>query len=89
MSLALILACLWVLAATIVAMFPMKRQYLPGGLLLAAAPVLIGVIWWQHGPVLGVIALFGFVSMFRNPLRYYYRRARGQNPEPVEKEVQE
>ena len=81
MSLALILACLWVLAATVVAMLPMRRQYLPGVILLIAAPLLIGVIWVQHGPWLGGVALFGFLSMFRRPLRYFYRRARGISDE--------
>ncbi|SFL94531.1 DUF2484 family protein [Shimia aestuarii] len=77
MSFALILACLWVLAAAIVAMLPMRHQYLPGVALLIAAPILIGVIWVQHGAWLGGVALFGFLSMFRRPLRYFYRRARG------------
>ena len=81
MSLSMILGCLWVLAATIVAMFPMRRQYAPGILLLIAAPVLIGVIFWEHGVWLGLAALFAFVSMFRNPLRYLWKRLRGETPE--------
>ena len=82
-------ACiLWVFAATAVAMLPMRRQYVPGVALLAVAPVLIlwigiSVAWWA-----GVLALAAFVSMFRNPLRYFWAKARGQNPQ-LPKELRE
>ena len=71
----------WVLAATAVAMLPMRHQYIPGVALLIAAPLLIlwigiSVAWWA-----GVLALAAFVSMFRNPLRYLLARLRGQKPE--------
>ncbi|WP_299349827.1 DUF2484 family protein [uncultured Shimia sp.] len=81
MSLSLILACLWVLMATVVAMLPMRRQFVPGGTLLFLAPVLIAVIWWEHGMWFGIAALLGFLSMMRNPLRYLWRRAKGEKPE--------
>ena len=41
MRTALVLGCVWVLAATLVAMLPMRRQLLPGLALLLAAPVLL------------------------------------------------
>ncbi|MEQ3711041.1 MAG: DUF2484 family protein [Tateyamaria sp.] len=78
----LALACIaWVFAATAVAMLPMRHQYIPGVTLLLAAPVLIlwigiAVAWWA-----GVLAFCAFVSMFRNPLRYFWAKARGQNPQ--------
>ena len=77
MSLSLILGCLWVLASALTAMLPMRRQYAPGITLLIAAPLLLGFIGWQHGPWWGVAGLLAFGSMFRNPLIYFYRRARG------------
>ena len=80
MKLSLILACLWVLAATVVAMLPMRRQYIPGVALLVAAPVLVIWLGFDFGWWLSVVALLAFGSMFRNPLRYFYRRARGQEP---------
>ncbi len=81
MSLSLILAALWVLAATIVAMLPMKHQYAPGIVLLIAAPFGIAYIGAQHGWIFAALGLAAFVSMFRNPLRYLYKRARGERPE--------
>ncbi len=85
MSLTLKLACFWVLAATGVAMLPMRYQYVPGVALLLAAPVLIGVIWVEHGWVFGGLALFGFVSMFRRPLIFFGRKALGLPTEEVPK----
>ncbi len=81
MSFSMILGCVWVLAATGVALLPMRRQYAPGVALLMAAPALIATIWWEHGLWIGVAALLVFVSMFRNPLRYLWKRMRGRKPE--------
>lgn len=88
MSIVLLLACLWVLLAAVTAMLPMRRQYVPGVALLLAAPVLIGAIFWAHGLWFGLAAGLGFLSMFRNPLRYIWAKARGQNPE-LPKELRE
>ncbi|WP_176473840.1 DUF2484 family protein [Actibacterium ureilyticum] len=74
MSLSLILACLWVLAAVITAMLPMRLQYPPGITLLILAPVLIGYIWVENGAVFALLACAGFVSMFRRPLTYFLKR---------------
>lgn len=81
MTPSLILACLWVIASTIVAFLPMRRQYIPGIILLVAAPVLIIWLGYDYGWFVSIIGLFAFVSMFRNPLLYIYRRLRGENPE--------
>jgi hypothetical protein len=81
MSLPLIVGCLWVLAATFVAFLPFRAQFPPGIALLLAAPPLLGWIAWEHGPWLTLAGLFAFVSMFRNPLLYYLRRARRDQPE--------
>ncbi|MBT8411190.1 MAG: DUF2484 family protein [Octadecabacter sp.] len=76
-----IIAALWVLAATVVALLPMRMQYVPGVALLLMAPVLIIWLAVLYGWWVGVLALLAFVSMFRNPLRYLWARARGQRPE--------
>ena len=71
----------WVFASAAVAMLPIRLQYIPGVALLIAAPVLIAMIWVQVAWWAGLLALAAFVSMFRNPLRYFYARAVGQKPE--------
>jgi Protein of unknown function (DUF2484) len=87
MSLPLILGCLWVLVAAVTAMLPMKRQMVPGVGLLIAAPVLLVWIGWVHGWIWLAIGVFAFVSMFRNPLLYFLRRAMGR-PAPLPKELE-
>lgn len=81
MSAALILGCLWAVASAIVAMLPMRHQYVPGVALLVAAPVLLAYIGYLHGVWVAFLGLAAFVSMFRNPLIYLYRRSRGARPE--------
>jgi len=74
----------WVFASVGVAMLPMRRQYVPGVALLLAAPVLIVMIGLQVSWLVALLALAGFVSMFRNPLRYLIAKLRGQNPQVPE-----
>ncbi len=77
MSLSLILASIWAIATTIVAMLPMRRQFLPGAALLFSAPVLLVFIGYQHGFWITLLGLLAFASMFRNPLIYLGRKALG------------
>jgi Protein of unknown function (DUF2484) len=86
-SLPLILGVLWVFASALVAMLPMRRQMVPGIALLLAAPVLLVWIGYMHGWMWMVGGLFAFVSMFRNPLRYFLRRALGR-PVHLPKELE-
>ncbi len=79
MSIPLVLGALWVVASAIVAMLPMQRQYAPGVALLALAPLLILWIGFAHGWLWTALGLFAFVSMYRNPLRYFWRRFRGKD----------
>ena len=81
MSVSLIIAALWALAATIVAFLPMRLQYMPGFALLLAAPVLIGFLAYEHGIWVAALGLAAFISMFRNPLRYFWRKFRGLHTE--------
>ncbi len=77
MSAPLILGALWVIAAAVTAMLPMRRQYVPGLSLLICAPPLIGWIGWQHGYLWMLFGLFALLSMFRRPLLFFARRALG------------
>ncbi len=87
MSAPLILGAIWVLASAIVAMLPMRHQMMPGFALLLAAPVLLVWIGYAHGWVWLGVGIFAFLSMFRNPLRYFLRRALGR-PAPLPKELE-
>ena len=77
MSLPLLMGCLWVIAATITALLPMKKQMVPGMTLLVLAPVLLLWIGLAHGWLWVALGLFAFGSMFRRPLLYFARRALG------------
>jgi len=80
MSLPLLLGAFWVLAATVTAMLPMRRQMLPGLTLLVLAPALILWIGWAHGWWWAAAGLFAFASMMRNPIRYFWGRLNGAPP---------
>lgn len=74
MSGSLILACLWALAATVVAFLPFRAQFLPGAVLLLAVPGVIGWVAVQHGFWFAALAGAAVVSMFRKPLGATLRR---------------
>ena len=74
MSLSLIVGCLWVVAAAVVAMLPMRAQFPPGIALLVAAPCLLAWIAVDHGAWIFGAGLFAFLSMFRRPLGYLVRQ---------------
>lgn len=82
-----IAAVIWALAATVTALLPMRRQMVPGIVLLMAAPVLIGWTFLVHGWLPSALATLAFVSMFRNPLLYFARRAMGR-PAPLPPELE-
>jgi len=71
-----VLCCLWVLCATAVALLPMRYQYVPGFVLLLAAPGLLIWVMIEAGPIWGLFAMLAFVSMFRRPLRFLAMQAR-------------
>lgn len=81
MSWSVIISALWVFVATGTALLPMRYQYVPGVTLLVLAPVLIIWLGVDFGWGWSVAAFLGFASMFRNPLKYIFARARGQRPE--------
>ena len=75
MSLPLIIASLWVLAATVTAMLPMRLQYVLGLILLALAVPLLVWLGYDHGVWVVLLALLAILSMFRRPLIYVARKA--------------
>ncbi|MBI1170637.1 DUF2484 family protein [bacterium] len=73
----LVFGALWVIAAAVTAMLPMRAQMVPGLSLLVAAPVLLVWIGVTHGFVWLAAGLFALLSMFRRPLNYFARKALG------------
>lgn len=78
MSLPLVLGALWVIAASVTAMLPMRLQIYPGIPLLLAVPVLLVWIGMAHGIWWVVAGLLAFGSMFRRPLYYLFLRVTGR-----------
>jgi hypothetical protein len=82
MPLSLILSCLWVLAAAIVAMLPMRLQFAPGLTLLILSVPLAVFVGLQMGWIWVAAVLFAALSMYRRPLlalaRHVGRRIAGE-----------
>jgi len=74
MTLSLILACVWLLVANVVAMFPSKHHHWPAAYALIALGIpLVGYVTWQNGPVWGLVVLGLGVSVLRWPVYYLGR----------------
>ncbi len=76
MPLSLTLSCLWVLAAAIVAMLPMRLQYAPGLTLLILSVPLGVYVGLQVGWIWVAAVLFAVLSMYRRPLMALVRHLR-------------
>lgn len=81
MTLSLALACLWAIAANVIAMFPSKRNHWPAayGLIAIGIP-LLGYVTYQNGPWVGLLVLAAGASTLRWPVLFlfrWFRRALG------------
>lgn len=73
MTLSLVLACLWALAACLIAMLP-RRYHWPGAFVLIAAGIpLLGYVTWQNGAFFGLLFLAAGMSVLRWPLLFLGR----------------
>ncbi|WP_417257688.1 DUF2484 family protein [Celeribacter sp.] len=74
MQLSLILACVWAIAANVVAMVPSKSNHWRQayGLIAVGVPIL-GYVTYQNGPWVGLIVLAAGASILRWPLIYLGR----------------
>ena len=74
MSAALVLACLWVDAAAVLAMMPSRDNHwrYAYGLIAVGLPIL-AYVFWQDGLVPGLIALAAGVSVLRWPVWFLLR----------------
>ena len=78
MSLSLILACLWLIAANLIGMVPSRDHHWRAayGLIAVGIPI-VGYVTWQMGPVLGLLVLAAGASVLRWPVYYVWRWVRG------------
>lgn len=74
MTLSLILACVWAIAANLIAMLPSRRSHWPAayGLISVGLPLLVWV-FVQNGPWVGLVVALAMASVLRWPLRYLGR----------------
>ena len=78
MSLSLILACLWLIVANLIAMVPSRDHHWRAayGLIAVGIPI-VGYVTWQMGPLLGLLVLAAGASVLRWPVYYVWRWVRG------------
>ena len=78
MSLSLILACLWLVAANLIGMVPSRDHHwrAADGLIAVGIPI-VGYVTWQMGPLLGLLVLAAGASVLRWPVYFLWRWVRG------------
>jgi hypothetical protein len=78
MSAALMLACVWLVTANVIGMFPSKHAHWPAAYALIALGLpILGWVFWQDGPWAGLVVLAAAASVLRWPVRYLLRWVAG------------
>lgn len=78
MTLSLILACTWAVAANLLAMTPSKDNHWRRAYILIAIGIpLLGYVTYENGPWFGLAALLAGMSVLRWPVIYLGRWLRG------------
>lgn len=80
MTYSLILACVWALLATLVALGPRRFHWPAAWALIAAGVPILGWVTLQNGPWVGLLVLAGGVSVLRWPVVFLLRRLRAVEP---------
>ncbi|WP_028956041.1 DUF2484 family protein [Sulfitobacter sp. 20_GPM-1509m] len=79
MTLSLIFACLWALAANVIAMTPSRDHHWRVAYVLIAVGIpILGFVTMQHGPWIGLLVMVAGVSMLRWPVIYLGRWLRSR-----------
>ncbi|WP_425072610.1 DUF2484 family protein [Sagittula sp. S175] len=77
MTLSLILACVWAVAANLAAMIPSKDHHWTRAYVLIALGIpLVGFVTYQNGPWVGLAVLVAGMSLLRWPMIYLARWAK-------------
>ena len=74
MSWSIIAACVWLILANVIAMFPSKRQHWPAAyaLITVGMPILIW-LYFENGLWVALLGLIAAASVLRWPVRYLLR----------------
>ncbi len=79
MTLSLIFACLWALAANVIAMTPSRDYHWRAAYVLIAFGIpILGYVTMQHGPWIGLLVMVAGVSILRWPVIYLGRWLRSR-----------
>ncbi|MBO6866814.1 MAG: DUF2484 family protein [Thalassococcus sp.] len=79
MSLSLVLALVWALAANVLAMIPSKDNHWTRAYILIGIGIpLLGYVTYENGPWIGLLVLAAGMSVLRWPVRYLLRWVRRQ-----------
>lgn len=74
MSFSLILACIWAMAANLIAMFPSRDNHWRAAYVLIGVGIpILGYVTWQNGPIYGFVVLLAGMSLLRWPVIYLWR----------------
>jgi membrane protease YdiL (CAAX protease family) len=78
MNLSLMLACIWAVAANVLAMIPSKDNHWARAYFLIAVGIpILGYVTYENGPWIGLLVLAAAMSLLRWPVIYLARWARG------------
>ena len=79
MNLSIVLACLWAITATVIAMIPSRHSHWPQAYALIAVGVpLLGYVTYENGPLVGFVVFAAGASILRWPLIYLWRWVKRQ-----------
>ncbi|MGX0975187.1 hypothetical protein ACSSVY_000885 [Roseovarius sp. MBR-51] len=74
MTVSLVVACLWAVAANVLAMLPSRNNYWRRAYVLIALGVpILGFVTWQNGPWIGLLVMVAGMSVLRWPVIYLGR----------------
>lgn len=75
----LALACIWLITANVMAMFPSRDHHWRSAYVLIAIGIpLLGWVTYVNGPVIGMLVLAAGASVLRWPVIYLWRWVRKQ-----------
>lgn len=77
-SLSLAVAFCWFIAANVAALTPSRDNHWSRAYVLIATGIpLLGWVTWENGPIIGLLVLFGAMSVLRWPVYSLWKRIRG------------